>query len=66
MAKKIRCKECGNIIAFENEPIKGEGEISIVCNHRKPNGKRCKTVNIINRRTVTEITEITKVTKVTE
>lgn len=60
MAAKIRCKECGNIIAFENEPITGEGEISIVCNHRKPNGKRCKTVNIINRHTVTKVTEVTE------
>lgn len=44
--KKIRCKECGTIIAFENEPIE-KGEISIMCNARKPNGERCKTVNII-------------------
>ena len=47
--KKIRCKECGNIIAFENEPINDKGEISIMCNNRKANGQRCKTVNIITR-----------------
>lgn len=50
MAEKIRCSECGNIIAFENEPINDRGEISIMCNNRKPNGKRCKTINIITRR----------------
>ena len=50
MAEKIRCSECGNIIAFENEPINDKGEISIMCNNRKPNGKRCKTINIITRR----------------
>ena len=60
MAEKIRCSECGNIIAFENEPINDKGEISIMCNNRKPNGKRCnnrkpngkrcKTINIITRK----------------
>ena len=50
MAEKIRCYECGNIIAYENEPINDRGEISIMCNNRKPNGKRCKTINIITRR----------------
>ena len=50
MAEKIRCSECGNIIAYENEPINDRGEISIMCNNRKPNGKRCKTINIITRR----------------
>lgn len=45
--EKIRCKECGNIIAFLLEPINDKGEISIMCNNRKPNGKRCKTINII-------------------
>lgn len=49
MSEKVRCRECGNIIAFENEPINDKGEISIMCNHRKPNGKRCKTINIITR-----------------
>lgn len=49
MAEKIRCKECGNIIAYENEPINEKGEISIMCNNRKPNGTRCKTINIITR-----------------
>ena len=44
--KKIRCKECGAIIAYENEPITS-GEISILCTARKPNGQRCKTVNLI-------------------
>ena len=50
MAEKIRCYECGNIIAYENEPITDRGEISIMCNNRKSNGKRCKTINIITRR----------------
>ena len=50
MAKKIRCSECGNIIAYENEPINDKGDISIMCNNRQPNGKRCKTINIITRR----------------
>lgn len=50
MAEKIRCSECGNIIAYENEPINDRGEISIMCNNRKPNGKRCKTINIITRK----------------
>lgn len=45
-AKKIRCKECGNIIAFEVKPIE-KGEITIMCNARKVNGQRCKTVNVI-------------------
>lgn len=45
--QKIRCSECGNLIAYENEPINDRGEISIMCNHRKPNGDRCKTINII-------------------
>ena len=45
--KDIRCKECGHIIAKEIEPIK-DGSISIMCNNRKANGQRCKTVNIIN------------------
>ena len=45
--KKIRCCECGNIIAFEIEPIDRNGVISIMCNHRKPNGFKCKTVNYI-------------------
>ena len=44
--KKIRCKECGHIIAMEIEPIT-KGAISIMCNNRKPNGERCKTVNRI-------------------
>lgn len=47
---KIRCKECGHIIAFENEPINDKGEISIMCNNRKPNGERCKTINIIKKK----------------
>ena len=56
--KKIRCKECGAIIAFEVTHIE-KGEISIMCNARKPNGERCKTVNIIKpnnttKRTITE------------
>lgn len=46
---KIRCKECGNIIAYEVEAINDKGQISIMCNNRKPNGKRCKTINIITR-----------------
>lgn len=45
--KKIRCMECGAIIALEIEPIGENGAISIMCNSRKPNGKRCKTTNII-------------------
>ena len=44
--KKIRCKECGAILAFEMAPIIS-GELSIMCNHRKPNGDRCKTKNLI-------------------
>ena len=44
--KKIRCTECGAILAFETSPITG-GEISILCNARKPNGQRCKTQNLI-------------------
>lgn len=48
--KKIRCKECGNIIAFEVTPIE-KGEITIMCNNRKPNGQRCKTVNVIKPNT---------------
>lgn len=63
MAKKIRCKECGSIIAIENEPINDKGEISIMCNNRKPNGKRCKTVNVIARDAVTEVTKVTEVTE---
>ena len=51
MTKKIRCVECGNIIAFELEPISDKGKISIMCNSRKPNGKRCKTINIIKNNT---------------
>ena len=47
--RKIRCSECGNIIAFEIEPINDKGEISIMCNHRKANGERCKTINIIRK-----------------
>lgn len=49
MEKKIRCRECGNIIAYEIDPINDKGKISIMCNNRKPNGKRCKTINIITR-----------------
>ncbi len=52
MTEKIRCSECGNIIAYENEPINDKGEISIMCNNRKPNGKRCKTINIIKSKKV--------------
>lgn len=48
--KKIRCQECGAIIAHENQPINDKGEISIMCNNRKSNGERCKTVNIINNK----------------
>lgn len=48
-AKKIRCRECGNIIALQIEPITGRGKISIMCNNRKPNGERCKTINIIEK-----------------
>ena len=43
---KIRCRECGHIIAHITKPIIG-GEISVMCNARKPNGKRCKTINLI-------------------
>lgn len=50
LTKKIRCSECGNIIAFMNEPINDKGEISIMCNNRKPNGQRCKAVNVISRK----------------
>lgn len=49
MSEKYRCRECGNILAFINEPINDKGEISIMCNHKKQNGQRCKTVNIITR-----------------
>jgi phage FluMu protein Com len=52
--KKIRCSECGGIIALEIEPITEKGEISIMCNNRKPNGKRCKTINLINRKSFDE------------
>ena len=45
--KKIRCRECGNIIAYQITELQGKGEIQIMCNHRKPNGKKCKTVNAI-------------------
>lgn len=51
--KKIRCKECGHIIAYEVEPLK-IGEISIMCNARKPNGIRCKTVNQIKPNIIAE------------
>ncbi len=44
--KKIRCKECGHIIAHQIEPIVG-GEITIMCNNKKPSGERCKTINSI-------------------
>ena len=43
---KVRCRECGHIIAHITKPIES-GEISIMCNARKSNGKRCKTINII-------------------
>lgn len=54
MPREIRCSECGHIIALEIEPINDKGEISIMCHNIKPNGKRCKTINIIhnNRRTI--------------
>lgn len=50
---KIRCKECGHIIAMEIEPVK-QGVISIMCNNRKPNGERCKTINLIGEKKTAE------------
>lgn len=44
---KIRCKECGHTIAYEIEPINDKGQISIMCNNRKANGEKCRTINII-------------------
>lgn len=44
---KIRCKECGHIIAYEIEPINDKGQISIMCNNRKANGEKCRTINVI-------------------
>lgn len=45
--RKIRCSECGEILAFENESAEGI-TITVMCNNRKPNGERCKTVNILH------------------
>lgn len=47
MNNKIRCTECGNVIAMEIKPFPGDGAITIMCNNKKPNGKRCKTINLI-------------------
>lgn len=44
---RIRCKECGHTIAYEIEPINDKGQISIMCNNRKANGEKCRTINII-------------------
>ena len=32
---------------MEIKPFTGEGTISIMCNNRKSDGKRCKSINII-------------------
>ena len=47
--RKIRCKECGHTIAYAIEPINDKGQISIMCNNRKPNGEKCRTINIIEK-----------------
>ena len=40
---KIRCSECGAVIAMRHE----DGSITVMCNHRANSGKRCKAVNVI-------------------
>ena len=51
--EKIRCKNCGGIIAMKDGNVdfssltKDGGVISIKCVRRMPNGKRCHTVNIL-------------------
>lgn len=48
--RKIRCTECGATIAIEND----DGTITVMCNHRRRDGKRCKVVNVIARAQKTE------------
>ena len=48
--RKIRCSECGAVIAMENNTADGK-TITVMCNNRKYNGTRCKTVNVISTQT---------------